>query len=168
MHACAPQSLWPGGVDAAPSSPPRSGPAVYRPRQPQATPLYRLLETRFETPQRGMGGALRVSFRILADASMESSPAISIAAFSRMASRASAARTAARTCWWPSRARAGRSAPRAERAAETANRLGEDVLEPVGLTQWVFTIPKMLRSYFLRHRELLGDVCRAAWRPCGR
>jgi diadenosine tetraphosphate (Ap4A) HIT family hydrolase len=28
---------------------------------------------------------------------------------------------------------------------------------------WVFTVPKMLRPYFLRHRELLGDLCRAAW-----
>ena len=51
----------------------------------------------------------------------------------------------------------------AKRAAETANRLREDVLESVGHTQWVFTVPKMLRPYFLRHRELLGDLCRAAW-----
>jgi hypothetical protein len=27
----------------------------------------------------------------------------------------------------------------------------------------VFTVPKMLRPYFLRHRELLGELCRAAW-----
>jgi hypothetical protein len=33
----------------------------------------------------------------------------------------------------------------------------------VGHAQWVFTVPKMLRPYFLRHRELLGDLCRAAW-----
>ncbi len=51
----------------------------------------------------------------------------------------------------------------AKRAAETANRLGEHVLEPVGHAQWVFTIPKMLRPYFLHHRELLGDLCRASW-----
>jgi hypothetical protein len=51
----------------------------------------------------------------------------------------------------------------AKRAAETANRLREDVLEAVGHAQWVFTIPKMLRPYFLRHRDLLGDLCRAAW-----
>ena len=51
----------------------------------------------------------------------------------------------------------------AKRAAETANRLREDVLEPVGHAQWVFTVPKMLRPYFLRHRELLGELCRAAW-----
>jgi hypothetical protein len=28
---------------------------------------------------------------------------------------------------------------------------------------WTFTIPKMLRPYFLHHRELLGKLCRAAW-----
>lgn len=37
------------------------------------------------------------------------------------------------------------------------------MLEPVGHAQWVFTLPKMLRPYFLRHRERLGDLCRAAW-----
>ena len=52
----------------------------------------------------------------------------------------------------------------AKRAAETAARLREDVLEPVGHAQWVFTVPKMLRPYFLRNRELLGDLCRAACR----
>lgn len=51
----------------------------------------------------------------------------------------------------------------AKRAAETAARLREDGLEPVGHAQWVFTVPKMLRPYFLRHRELLGGLCRAAW-----
>ncbi len=33
----------------------------------------------------------------------------------------------------------------------------------VGHAQWVFTIPKILRAYFLRNRELLGDLSRAAW-----
>ena len=51
----------------------------------------------------------------------------------------------------------------AKRGAATAARLCEEVLEAVGHAQWVFTVPKMLRPYFLRHRELLGDLCRAAW-----
>ncbi len=33
----------------------------------------------------------------------------------------------------------------------------------VGHAQWVFVIPKMLRPYFLHHRELLGELARAAW-----
>ena len=41
--------------------------------------------------------------------------------------------------------------------------LREEVVEPVGHAQWVFTIPKILRAYFLRNRELLGDLSRAAW-----
>ena len=32
----------------------------------------------------------------------------------------------------------------------------------MGHAQWVFTLPKMLRVYFLHHRELLGKLSRAA------
>jgi len=39
--------------------------------------------------------------------------------------------------------------------------LREEVVEPVGHAQWVFTIPKILRAYFLRNRELLGDLSRS-------
>jgi hypothetical protein len=38
----------------------------------------------------------------------------------------------------------------------------DEVVEDVGHAQWVFTIPKMLRVYFLYHRELLGELSRAA------
>jgi len=37
------------------------------------------------------------------------------------------------------------------------------VLEEVAHAQWVFVIPKMLRPYFLHHRELLGGLARAGW-----
>ena len=50
----------------------------------------------------------------------------------------------------------------AKRSAATAALLAEDVLEEVGHAQWVFVIPKMLRPYFLHHRELLGGLA-AAW-----
>jgi hypothetical protein len=36
-------------------------------------------------------------------------------------------------------------------------------VEQVGHAQWVFTIPKMLRIYFLHHRELLGALSLAAY-----
>ncbi len=45
----------------------------------------------------------------------------------------------------------------AKRSAVTAALLAEDVLEEVGNAQWVFVMPKMLRPYFLHHRELLGE-----------
>jgi len=35
-------------------------------------------------------------------------------------------------------------------------------VEDVGHAQWVFTVPKMLRIYFLHHRELLGALARLA------
>jgi hypothetical protein len=41
--------------------------------------------------------------------------------------------------------------------------LADEVLEKVGHTRWVFVIPKMLRPYFLHHRELLGKLARSAW-----
>jgi hypothetical protein len=41
--------------------------------------------------------------------------------------------------------------------------LQDEVVEPVGHAQWVFTIPKMLRIYFLHHRELLGVLSLAAY-----
>jgi len=51
----------------------------------------------------------------------------------------------------------------AKRAAEFTALLCDEVLEPVGHFMWTFTLPKMLRPYFLRHRELLGKLCRAAY-----
>ncbi len=52
----------------------------------------------------------------------------------------------------------------AKRAAELAAFLQDDVVEDVGHAQWVFTVPKMLRVYFLHHRELLGALSLAAYR----
>jgi hypothetical protein len=51
----------------------------------------------------------------------------------------------------------------AKRGAELAFFLQDEVLAPVRHVQWVFTIPKMLRPYFLHKRELLGELCRAAY-----
>ena len=51
----------------------------------------------------------------------------------------------------------------AKRAAALAAFLREDVVAEVGHAQWVFSIPKMLRPYFLFHRPLLGRLCRAAY-----
>ena len=51
----------------------------------------------------------------------------------------------------------------AKRAAIFGALLEEEILEEVGHVQWVFTVPKMLRPFFLHHRELLGGLSRAAW-----
>lgn len=41
--------------------------------------------------------------------------------------------------------------------------LVEEVLEPVPHRQLVFTIPKILRGYFLKNRHLLSDLAQCAW-----
>jgi len=51
----------------------------------------------------------------------------------------------------------------AKRAAEVGAFLLDEVVEEVGPAQWVFTVLKMLRVYFLHHRELLGELSRAAY-----
>jgi ribosomal protein S27E len=51
----------------------------------------------------------------------------------------------------------------AQRAAELAAFLQDEVVVEVGHAQWVFTMPKMLRVYFLHHRELLGTLSVAAY-----
>lgn len=52
---------------------------------------------------------------------------------------------------------------RGEAGSDLRAFLREEVVEPVGNAQWVFIIRKILRGYFLRNRELLGDLSRAAW-----
>jgi hypothetical protein len=51
----------------------------------------------------------------------------------------------------------------AKRAAIFGALLREEIFEEVGHAQWAFTIPKLLRPYFLHHRELLGKLSQAAW-----
>jgi hypothetical protein len=51
----------------------------------------------------------------------------------------------------------------AKRAAIFSELLQNQILADVPHSQWVFSIPKMLRPYFLHHRELLGDMARLAY-----
>ena len=51
----------------------------------------------------------------------------------------------------------------AKRAAAFVAFLKDELLQDVCHAQWVFSIPKMLRPYFLYHRELLGQLCQAAY-----
>jgi hypothetical protein len=51
----------------------------------------------------------------------------------------------------------------AKRSAAIAALLAEEVLADVAHAQRVFVMPKMLRPYFLHHRELLGELVLAAW-----
>ncbi len=51
----------------------------------------------------------------------------------------------------------------AKRAAAFAGFLKDELLENVGHSLWTFTLPKMLRPYFMRQRELLRDLARLAY-----
>ena len=49
------------------------------------------------------------------------------------------------------------------RAAIFSEMLEHQILAELPHAQWVFSIPKMLRPYFLYKRELLGDLARLAY-----
>lgn len=51
----------------------------------------------------------------------------------------------------------------AKRAAIFSELLQHKILADMPHAQWVFSIPKILRPYFLYHRELLGDLARIAY-----
>jgi hypothetical protein len=51
----------------------------------------------------------------------------------------------------------------AKRAAVFAAFLTDEVLEQVGHAMWTFSLPKMIRPYFVHHPELRGRLCRAAY-----
>ena len=41
--------------------------------------------------------------------------------------------------------------------------LEEELFRPVSHRHWVWSVPKLLRLYFLHHRKLLPKLCRCAW-----
>ena len=51
----------------------------------------------------------------------------------------------------------------AKRAAAFAAFLKDELLKNVGHCLWTFTLPKMLRPFFMRHRALLSDLARLAY-----
>lgn len=140
-------------------------PLLYRPRQPRATPLYQLFEAhyeqvkglweeRYETTYGFWRGFVdTVVARYLDCGTPESG----------------FARLKCTECGWERlltfscRQRGVCPSCDAKRAAAFAAFLHDEVLENVPHSMWVFTIPKMLRLYFLHHRELLGELSRAAY-----
>ena len=51
----------------------------------------------------------------------------------------------------------------AKRAAAFAAFLKDELIENVGHCLWTFTMPKMLRPFFMRDRKLLSDLARLAY-----
>jgi hypothetical protein len=138
---------------------------VYRPRSPRTTPLYRLVEAhydevkgqweeRFEGRYGYWRGFVDEQVRRYLDCGLYENGFARIRCPDCRAEYLLAFSCKTRELC-PSCA--------AKRAAVTAALLCEEVLEEVGHSQWVFVMPKMLRLYFLHHRELLGKLARAAW-----
>jgi hypothetical protein len=120
---------------------------VYKPRDPRKTPLFRLFDSLYERVK----GAWEDRFerahgfwRGLVDEVVKSYLACGLW-------QGGFARVRCRRC------------PEEFLVAELAAFLQDEVVEQVGHAQWVFTIPKMLRIYFLHHRELLGALSLAAY-----
>ena len=138
---------------------------VYRSRNPRTTPLYRLVEAYFdevkgqweERFERGHGfwrGFVDEQIRRYLDCGLFENGFARIRCPDCHAEYLLAFSCKTRDLC-PSCA--------AKRSVATAAMLAEDVLSDVGHAQWVLVMPKMLRPYFLHHRELLGGLARAAW-----
>ena len=138
---------------------------LYRPRRPQATPLYRLVEAHYgdvrdawEERYEGHYGFWRSFTDKAVGAYLDCG--ILENGFARV--RCGACRAeylVAFSC----KGRGLCPSCAAKRAVALAAFLREEVLADVGHAQWVFSIPKMLRPYFLYHRPLLGRLCQVAY-----
>jgi len=138
---------------------------AYRPRDSRSTPLYRLVETfyeevkgcweeRFERLYGGWRGFLDRVVSSYVDCG-NSSCGFARVRCPQCASEYLVAFSCQTRAFCPSCA--------AKRAAIFGAYVVEEVVAEVGHAQWVFTVPKLLRPYFLYHRELLGSLSQAAW-----
>jgi len=142
-----------------------TAPAVYRPRQPQKTGLYQLMEAHYEevkalweerfekTCGRWRGFLDAVVARYL-------DCGIPERGFARVVCES--CRAEFLLCF-SCKARGLCPSCDAKRAAAFAAFLKDELLEDVGHALWTFSLPKMLRPYFLFHRELLTELARAAY-----
>jgi hypothetical protein len=138
---------------------------VYRPRRPQITPLYRLVdahyeevkgqwEERFESRYGYWRGFVDGVVMRYLDCGVFS------AGLARVKCRECQAEyIIACSC----KGRGLCPSCGAKRAAAFAAFLTDEVLEPVAHRMWTFSVPKIIRPYFVHHRHLLGTLCRAAY-----
>ncbi len=140
-------------------------PAFYRPRNVRATALYQLLERyydevkalwedRFEKKYGFWRGFVDTVVARYLDCGVEE------AGFARLrCDTCGAERLLTLSC----KQRGICPSCDAKRAAAFAAFLKDELLENVGHKLFTFTLPKMLRPYFMRHRELLSDLARLAY-----
>ena len=156
-----------GTVAATPAFLPAANlcPPLYRPRNPRATSLFKLLDKHYETVkgvweerfQRRYGFWRGYWDRAVASyldcGLFESGFARAVCPkcrFEFLVALSCKGRGLCPSCG-------------AKRAALFSELLQQKILADVPHAQWVFSIPKMLRPYFLFHRELLGELARLAY-----
>ena len=140
--------------------------SAYRPRRARESPLYRLAETHHETFKQVYDerfaeryGAWRAVVERTLFAFLDCG--IEERGFAR--ARCDACRREFRVALSCKR-RVFCPSCHAKRAVLWAEWLAGEVLAPVEHRQWVFTVPKRLRLFFLHDRRLLGALSRCAWR----
>ena len=142
--------------------------ALYRPRHPERTSFYRLLEEHFERYVEAhedryepRSGPLRAVVRASVEAFLECGRLTN--GFARIrCPTCKAEHLLASSC----RTRNLCPSCQAKRAALFAEKLREEILAPVPHRHWVFTIPRVLslvRGLFERERRLLGILSRSAF-----
>ena len=137
----------------------------YRVRRPEATPLYRLVEAHYDEVK----GAWEERFEERYGRWRGFVDGVVLRYLDCGVFSAGLARVRCGTCHaeyiiaCSCRGRGFCPSCGAKRAVAFGALLRDEVLEPVGHAMWTFTVPKMLRRYFLRDRKLLGELCRAAW-----
>jgi hypothetical protein len=139
--------------------------AVYKPRDPRKSPLFRLLESSYETVKgiweerfesrygfwQGRWDEVVAGYLDCGDW---------LGGFARVRCPTCAEEF---LCAFSCKQRGLCPSCGAKRGAELAAFVADEVVVEVGHAQWVFTVPKMLRFFFFRRRELLGEMSRLAY-----
>ena len=142
----------------------REAPGPYRPRHPEHTPFYRLIETHFATfatvhEERfePTDGPLRAVVRRVVDSYLDCGRPEN--GFARVrCPRCAGEFFVAFSC----QTRNFCPSCQQKRAELLAEKLREEVLAPVPHRHAVFTVPRALRGLFLRERRLLGLLTQCA------
>ena len=152
-------------MELAATSQPNPALALYRSRQPRKTALYPLLEAYYEDVKAAWEDRFEKTFgywRGFVDAVVARylDRGVPEAGFARLKCDACGSeRLLTLSC----KQRGICPSCDAKRAAAFAAFLKDELVENVGHCLWTFTLPKMLRPYFMRHRDLLGDLARLAY-----
>jgi hypothetical protein len=147
-----------GGLVAEPTP-------VYRPRHPERTAFYQVLDEHFseymnayEERYEARSGPLRRVVQPTVEAFLDCGRLIG--GFARLrCPKCRGEHLLAFSC----QTRNFCASCQAKRAALFAEKLVDEILEPVPHRHWVFTIPKVLRGLIQRERRLLGILSRSAF-----